>query len=71
MIPVIHPFSACTDQGIEACRTVVELDALSQQTRLLLSQLTQQPDRVLAVDLVTRMHQSVRKITVIGKQQQS
>src|SRR4029453_18152225 len=70
VVPMIGAFAAAILELLDLCRSVIELDARCERSLLLGRERAHHPDRVLALDLVARMHHLVRELARVREQQQ-
>ncbi len=71
VIPMIGALSAAVLECLDLGRAVLELDARQQRLLLFRRERADDPHRILALDLVTRVHHLVRELAGIGEQQQA
>src|SRR5439155_12294807 len=70
LVPAVRAAASARGDAVEPCRTVFENNPLSERAQVLASELAPHPHRVLALDLVARMHEAVGELAGVGEEQE-
>src|SRR5437867_13446753 len=71
LVPAVRSAAPARGDAVEPGWAVVESDPLSESAELFARELAPHPHRVLALDLVARMHQPVSELARVGEEQEA